>query len=75
MRRKPHPQHAAIAKALGTTPGSLLALLAIKAGRGSLNRGSWLQEKGLVGVEPVTYAWTLTPAGAELLARARAMGF
>lgn len=75
MRRKPHPQHAAIAKALDTTPATLTALLSIKAGRSAMNRGAYLMEKGLVGVNPSTRAWWLLPAGAELLARARALGF
>lgn len=73
-KRKPHPQHVAIAKQLGTTPGTLKALLSIKAGRGSQNRGAWLTDKGLV--EPTdSLPWKLSPAGAALLERARALGF
>lgn len=76
MRRKPHPQHAAIAKELGTTPGTLKALLSIKGGRSSLNRGAYLMDKGLVvGRSPAGGNWYLSAAGAELLARARALGF
>ena len=77
MSRKPHPRHAAIAEQLGVSPATLKALLSIKAGRSAMNRGAYLQEKGLVrpAVGFVGYGWELTEAGAELLARARSLGF
>jgi hypothetical protein len=69
-----HPQHVAIAKTLGVTPASLRALLAVKAGRGSMNRGAYLYDKGLVSPGDV-HGWKLTDAGADLLTRARALGY
>ena len=56
-----------------------MILLSIKAGRSAMFRGPWLRDKGLVHLtqnqDPLGWRWSLTPAGADLLGRARAMGF
>jgi predicted transcriptional regulator len=72
MRRKPTARERAIARQLGISDAQLLALLSVKAGRGSDNVGHHLMDKGLVRVNGEN-RYELTDAGSKLLSQARSL--
>jgi len=76
IARDKHNRHErSIAKALGLSDAQLDALLAVRAGRWPGAAAAVLVRKGLAD-ETVPYGSNgLTPAGEQMLRRARAMGF